>query len=137
MTEEILQKCDSKSNKPADLLKIEEKPYKCNQCNYAGSSKKTLTAHMKIHTGVKPFKCSQCGTSFSKSDHLKLHLLTHSGEKSENCTQCTYSCVRGALKSHMKVHIDIKPFICNICTQTQTEPADSHKSTSGTEIIQM
>ena len=58
-----------------------EKTYKCNQCDYAYSTKSSLRRHLKTHSGEKPNKCNQCNYASSQAGTLRAHLKTHSGEK--------------------------------------------------------
>ena len=54
-----------------------EKPFKCNQCNYACTSSGNLQEHMRKHTGEKPFKCNRCDKSFKHKKSLTSHSQTH------------------------------------------------------------
>ena len=52
-------------------LHSEEKPNKCNQCDYASSQTTHLRTHLKTHSEEKPNKCNQCdfaSTSVGKTD---------------------------------------------------------------------
>ena len=42
-----------------------ERPFKCDQCNYAGSSKRHLKAHLETHAEPK-FVCSLCPKAFRR-----------------------------------------------------------------------
>ena len=41
------------------------KPFKCQQCSSAFTSKGELKTHEHIHLGLKPFKCPQCPSAFT------------------------------------------------------------------------
>jgi len=47
------------------------------------SSKYSLYAHSKIHTGEKPFNCPKCTAIFSRTDGLNKHLKKHSEYESQ------------------------------------------------------
>ena len=78
-----------------------EKSNKCNQCNYASSSKSSLKSHLKMHSGEKSNKCNQCNFASSRAGHLMRHLKIHRGEKPNNCNQCNYACSQAStLRRH-------------------------------------
>ena len=79
-----------------------EKPFKCEQCHFAGTRKSDLSLHMRTHSGDKSYKCNQCEYASRQSSHLKTHMMTHGGEKFHNCDQCEYSSrYAGNLKTHI------------------------------------
>ena len=59
-----------------------EKPYKCNNCDYASAWAGDLKKHLKTHSGEKPYKCNHCDYASVQTGNLKRHLKTHSGVKS-------------------------------------------------------
>ena len=48
----------------------EERPFKCDDCDYSSSQKSNLRKHIMTHTGEKPFKCDDCGYSSSNKGKL-------------------------------------------------------------------
>ena len=57
-----------------------DKPKKCNQCDYASTSKSHLKNHLRTHATEIPDKRDQCDFSSSQTGHMKRHL-----EKSYKC----------------------------------------------------
>ncbi|GBP77944.1 Zinc finger protein 233 [Eumeta japonica] len=103
----------------------QEKPYKCELCDYSGSRVGYLQVHMRTHTGEKPFKCKHCEYSAHRMGSLQSHMRTHSGEKPYKCKQCKYSaCKLGELKIHMHTHTAVKPFKCEWCEYSTRKSAD-------------
>ena len=69
-------------------LKDQERPLRCEQCDYSCAQAKHLkwhtfthTGEKLIHSGEKPFVCKQCNYSSAEASKLKRHMQTHSGEK--------------------------------------------------------
>ena len=46
------------------IIRVQEKPHKCNQCGKAFNRSSTLNTHVRIHAGYKPFVCEFCGKGF-------------------------------------------------------------------------
>ena len=55
-----------------------EKPFKCNQCNYAGTNSGNLQRHMRTHSGERPFKCNQCSKAYKDKRDFTKHCKGHS-----------------------------------------------------------
>ena len=92
------------------------KKYNCKHCNKSFGKSSELERHILIHTREKTHKCTKCDKSFSRDDTLKQHSLIHSGEKPRKCTQCDKSFVqRGDLKRHLLIHSGEKPHKCIWC----------------------
>jgi KRAB domain-containing zinc finger protein len=50
----------------------EEKPIKCDICDYRFSQKSQMKRHVaSVHEEEKPFKCDICEYSFSQKSHIR------------------------------------------------------------------
>ena len=86
-----------------------EKPFKCNQCNYACAQSGDLQKHMRTHSGEKPFQCNQCSKAFTQKRNLAKHLKIHNREMSNKCDQCDYASSQAdLLTEHSKTHTEGK-----------------------------
>ncbi|KAH7714728.1 zinc finger and SCAN domain containing 2-like protein [Aphelenchoides avenae] len=60
------------------------RPYKCDQCDYAGAFKHFLVRHQNAVHGEKNFMCGECSYRTGEKGELKRHLLRrHSADKRE------------------------------------------------------
>ena len=87
-----------------------EKPYKCNQCEFASNQNCYLNRHKIIHTKEKPYKCDQCEFACSQNGNLMRHKLKHTKEKPYKCNQCEFAWAQNVhLKRHKMTHTKEKP----------------------------
>ncbi|EAA05724.4 AGAP011566-PA, partial [Anopheles gambiae str. PEST] len=80
-------------------------PHSCTLCGKEFLQKRTLAAHMRIHTGDQPFPCIACGEGFRTKSELNAHNRhTHSGvnPNASNTTIITTNTV------HQQQHIEVK-----------------------------
>ena len=93
-----------------------EKPFKCDECDYATTQGHALKSHKRQHSGEKPFQCDKCEYASTRSNTLNDHKRKHTGEKPFKCDECDYSATHShILKSHKTRHTGAKPFSCDKC----------------------
>ena len=86
-----------------------EKPFKCDQCPYAGSQKIILKIHKRsVHENLY-FECEQCEYKASQKSNLKTHIRKiHEGGKrklelKEICTVCGETVRKEYLEEHTQI----------------------------------
>ncbi|XP_069461381.1 zinc finger protein 501-like isoform X2 [Ambystoma mexicanum] len=113
---------DSERLKRQSSEGVEEKPYKCNECEKSFRQNSGLLKHQRNHTGEKPYKCNHCGKSFARSSSLSLHKRIHTGEKPYHCTVCEKSFSQSSsLIKHQRTHTGERPYPCMYCGKTFTQ----------------
>ncbi|XP_059607917.1 zinc finger protein 367-like [Phlebotomus argentipes] len=61
---------------------------KCRYCNRVFPREKSLSAHLRTHTGERPYICDYpgCNRGFTQSGQLKTHQRLHTGERPFICS---------------------------------------------------
>ena len=68
------------NDEPDDVVYVmNEKKYKCSDCDALMSTRFSLKRHKKKHTGERPFACDRpgCNKKFSEKSTLKRHIKIH------------------------------------------------------------
>ena len=97
----------------------QEKPYLCDLCGYAASTKIRLQRHNITHTGERKYHCEYCTYKAGNSTHLHRHMRIHIGSKPYKCPYCEYSCnTHENIRKHIsktKKHEGMKVYPCKLC----------------------
>ena len=109
---------------------INEKPFKCNQCDKSFVLRRLLRKHEYFHS--TKYQCTFCGKKCGQKEHLKNHERTHTGERPFKCQHdgCGKSFNRKCnLVKHQRTHTGEKPFECDIkfCHKKYTTAANLRK----------
>ena len=100
----------------------EERPWKCDHCDYTAKFSHGLKRHQLTHSTERPWVCDFCPHASKTRGALKIHKRTHTGEKSHPCPHCDYIGRKsGHLKQHLKMHErsqEKKLWVCDVCPYT-------------------
>ncbi len=101
---------------------IDDRPYKCDQCERAFKCVGHLNHHLRVHAGDRPHKCDVCGRSYTQASYLVCHMRIHTGEKPYKCEMCDKSFRRkDRLNDHVRTHTGEKPYTCPVCNKDFTQ----------------
>lgn len=109
-----------KSSQHGEYLEECQNIFKCRLCNEKYSNRTDLYLHMKTHTkDTQQLLCDTCGKCFANAHNLKSHQKVHLDIRPFACTLCPKRFrTRLILKQHLHVHTGIKEFQCGQCLQS-------------------
>ncbi|KAB7498115.1 Zinc finger protein [Armadillidium nasatum] len=80
-------------------------PIVCQICNESFKQSDAFVRHFTLHTNNKPYKCDQCQYRATVKETLRLHKLTHSASNTEICAKCNVPCKnKRNLTRHMMLY---------------------------------
>ena len=86
-------------------IHLDEKQYKCKECDKLFKQLYNLNQHTRTHTREKPYKCKSCDKQFNNTGDLKRHVSIHTGEKPYKCKSCDKQFSNSSdLKKHEDSH---------------------------------
>lgn len=110
-----------------------EKKFKCGVCDVFLVSRSSFRSHMLTHTGERPYPCKLCDKEFRQTSSLRKHLISihNQGEKPHLCTTCgkRFSTIYH-LRIHSNVHTGARPYQCQYCESTFSQPSALKAHTS-------
>lgn len=111
---------NNKSLPPANvIIKNEPSVFTCNICNKGFNLKRSLTTHLKTHSGEKEHFCTICKKSFTQKGSLNAHLRIHMQETPYSCEFCQKTFTDGSnYKRHLRTHTKEKPYSCVLCNRS-------------------
>ncbi|KAJ1106550.1 hypothetical protein NDU88_003951 [Pleurodeles waltl] len=115
-----------KSLPPLKRTPIEEKPYKCKECDKIFPHSADLTKHVIMHARQKPYvMCNRIDLTaqhFRWTEAVKLQDTKAVGDKPFRCGDCGKCFSRQAhLTLHQRTHLVERPFQCDICRRSFTQ----------------
>lgn len=105
---------------------VKRRKYECSTCGRKFIQKSHWREHMYIHTG-KPFKCSACGKSFCRANQAARHVCLNQGADSYTIVdRQSMELCGGDDPSQMEAMFmaSAKPYKCNICSTTFSNPTE-------------
>ena len=105
-----------------NILFSGERPFVCDVCQKAFTSKNNLKMHTESHAGDKPYVCDTCGQAFSRKPYLRQHnkhVHSMGNPAVYSCEMCNVRFVTlGGYDKHMKIHMEAAddPF-CELCNK--------------------
>ncbi|KAH3876251.1 zinc finger protein 616-like [Dreissena polymorpha] len=107
----------SSLNKHVKSVHMDYRPFSCTHCDLRFSDRKTLTEHIRVHTGERPFICDVCGKDFKRKGEMNYHIRkAHTDEQKFSCTECGKGFLRASkLKTHMEFKHSKLPYGCGVC----------------------
>ena len=100
---------------------MDDRKYKCEECDWRAGTSTALKVHMKTHIKTLDYKCPHCEKEFKCEDYMEKHIRhLHKGSgETFQCTECPKSFARkGYLLKHMKLHKVARPYKCQQCGAT-------------------
>ncbi|XP_048480050.1 zinc finger protein 62 homolog isoform X3 [Plutella xylostella] len=92
----------------------------CYSCGKGFMFERQMKDHIDyVHTGRTDHVCKYCSKMYSSAGGLRKHMkFVHEGgkyEKNKVCTICGKSFTAAALRQHMNIHNNTRPYQCKVC----------------------
>lgn len=108
----------SKSKELTDELECDQEELKCRSCGFLSDSLFNLFQHTAECKKLdKIFECSLCGKQCKMKKDMKQHMIVHLDERPYSCDICDWKFKRQfqLTKHKIVVHLKSKKEICRIC----------------------
>lgn len=112
----------------------------CQTCGKTYRSRKILKAHLLLHDLDNALICSQCPMTFKSKQYMRRHMIRMHLTRKEAflCDKCGRKMKnRNSLMSHMKCHMDARPFKCSICDSSFKRSSNlrQHEATVHKKVV--
>lgn len=93
--------------------------YQCDICERYLLSKRTITAHMKLHqTALSDLACDICGRILKNKNSLKTHKAVHLDTRQYICNYCGKGFrSKNSMIEHTNTHTGLRPHRCSQCNK--------------------
>ena len=132
--------CDFKGSRPAlsrHKRRVHDQRYKCDQCEFNGSSLEYLKEHKQSkHLGIR-YNCEHydCKSAFASLRNLKVHIKEKHEEKTLLCDQCHFTTnTNSILQTHVNA-VHLQKYFCELCQVLfpTSRAIDSHMENKHTD----
>ena len=89
---------------------------KCKECHKVFEHEEEYKKHITEVHKDSDLTCKECGKIFSSKLKLRNHFSYHHGKTSQ-CPHCCAQISFWYMKEHLKTHLGIKPYKCDLCSK--------------------
>lgn len=109
-------KSDYSLNKHRRVSHLNNYKFQCSKCHKRLLTQENLDNHMLGHSVT--YDCKECGKSFASKRYLTTHSSMHTGIKRFSCNLCEKVFRTAQTRNaHRSTHSEARPYMCDLCGQ--------------------